>query len=353
MSYDIRKPMITESTERGQLLQIKSYLIQLVDQLNFALRALERGAGNASTTEGEPSLKLTAGLFSEIKSLIMKSSDIINAYYEKMEPKFGEKIEEHNTAEDSHADIRELIKKLTETLDTFEDGEDGVSPTVEVSKTGSVTTIAITDVNGTKTATINDGAKGDKGEKGDKGDTGLQGEQGIQGIQGEKGDKGETGNTGPQGPKGDTGETGPAGPAGATGATGPQGPKGDTGATGRQGPTGDAGAAASNGSNGASCTNSWNGTTLTVTSASGTSSANLKGDKGDTGATGATGAQGPKGDTGATGETGPQGPKGDTGATGAAGKTPVKGTDYYTAADKAEMVNMVLASLPTWNGGSY
>ena len=37
------------------------------------------------------------------------------------------------------------------------DGADGVSPTVEVSKTGGVTAIKITDVNGTKTATINDG----------------------------------------------------------------------------------------------------------------------------------------------------------------------------------------------------
>jgi hypothetical protein len=37
------------------------------------------------------------------------------------------------------------------------------------------------------------------------------------------------------------------------------------------------------GSNGVSATHSWNGTTLTITSASGTSSADLKGDKGDTG----------------------------------------------------------------------
>jgi hypothetical protein len=35
------------------------------------------------------------------------------------------------------------------------------------------------------------------------------------------------------------------------------------------------------------------------------------------------------------------------------GKTPVKGVDYYTAADKTEMVNAVLAALPVWNGGSY
>ena len=35
------------------------------------------------------------------------------------------------------------------------------------------------------------------------------------------------------------------------------------------------------------------------------------------------------------------------------GRTPVKGTDYFTADDKTEMVNLVLAALPTWNGGSY
>lgn len=43
-------------------------------------------------------------------------------------------------------------------------GNDGVSPTVAVSKSGKVTTISITDKNGTKTATINDGEDGDTGE---------------------------------------------------------------------------------------------------------------------------------------------------------------------------------------------
>ena len=35
------------------------------------------------------------------------------------------------------------------------------------------------------------------------------------------------------------------------------------------------------------------------------------------------------------------------------GKTPVKGTDYWTSADKTEMVTAVLAALPSWEGGSY
>lgn len=45
----------------------------------------------------------------------------------------------------------------------------------------------------------------------------------------------------PRGAKGDKGEQGPAGIQGPTGPQGPQGPKGETGATGSQGPKGDRG----------------------------------------------------------------------------------------------------------------
>lgn len=41
------------------------------------------------------------------------------------------------------------------------------------------------------------------------------------------------------------------------------------------------------------------------------------------------------------------------GATGAKGDTPVKGTDYFTAEDKAELVSDVLAALPNANGVSF
>lgn len=42
----------------------------------------------------------------------------------------------------------------------------------------------------------------------------------------------------------------------------------------------------------------------------------------------------------------PDGVPGRDGAPGKNGRTPVKGTDYYTEADKAEMVELVLAALP-------
>lgn len=47
------------------------------------------------------------------------------------------------------------------------------------------------------------------------------------------------------------------------------------------------------------------------------------------------------------------GARGDTGATGADGKTPVKGTDYWTVADKQEIVNDVIAALPDGTEVSY
>lgn len=62
---------------------------------------------------------------------------------------------------------------------------------------------------------------------------------------------------------------------------------------------------------------------------------------------------GPVGQTGAPGQQGAPGQKGDPGIQGPEGKTPVRGVDYYTEADKTEMVNLVLGAMPKWIGGSY
>lgn len=82
-----------------------------------------------------------------------------------------------------------------------------------------------------------------------------------------------------------------------------------------------------------------------------------KGDKGEPGADGAKGAPGetgPQGPTGPQGETGPQGPtgpqgekgpQGETGPQGPAGAAPVKGTDYFTEADKQELAAAAAAQV--------
>lgn len=129
--------------------------------------------------------------------------------------------------------------------------------------------------------------------------TDLSGAAGIQGPEGPAGPKGDTG---PQGEPGQDGAPGEPGAQGPQGEPGPQGEKGEKGDTGPQGPAG------------------------------------------ADGAQGPPGEQGPKGDTG---DTGPQGPAG------ADGKTPVKGVDYYTEADKEEMVQAVIAALPNGDEVSY
>ena len=92
--------------------------------------------------------------------------------------------------------------------------------------------------------------------------------------------------------------------------------RGPAGADGKDGKDGQPGA---DGKDGVSVTHSWNGTVLSITSAAGTSSSELKGEKGDSGADGAD------------------------------GYTPVKGTDYFTEADKQEIAEVAsaLVEVPT------
>ena len=134
-------------------------------------------------------------------------------------------------------------------------------------------------------------------------------------------------NNGPlQGAKGDKGDPGEQGPRGEPGETGPQGPTGPQGKTGPQGPTGPAGDNGAPGANGVTPTIGTNGNWYLGETDTGKPSRGEKGDKGD---------------------------KGDPGAQGPAGATPVKGTDYFTAEDKAALVQDVLAALPEWTGGNY
>ena len=91
MSYTFRLPNITATTPEGKMAQMQSFLYQTVEQLNWALNTLESGvaSGNAynqANKKGGSSSaeKDTATSFNEIKSLIIKSADIVNAYSENI-----------------------------------------------------------------------------------------------------------------------------------------------------------------------------------------------------------------------------------------------------------------------------
>ena len=90
---NIRLPNITAQTEREQLMQVKSYLHQLVGELNWALSSIESGsntevATKKGTTKTVTKEELTT-TFNELKSLIIKSAQTATAYAETAEERYN------------------------------------------------------------------------------------------------------------------------------------------------------------------------------------------------------------------------------------------------------------------------
>ena len=87
---DLRYPKITGTSETAQLMQMKSYLHQLVDQLNMALKDMDGGgaqtyaAAMRQAAEAYGEKNAPANTFNSIKSLIIKSADIVTAYYDEI-----------------------------------------------------------------------------------------------------------------------------------------------------------------------------------------------------------------------------------------------------------------------------
>lgn len=90
MSVNLRFPNITATTEAGQLQQIQSYMHQLVEQLNWALTSVDGEISKvvqtttASSSSSSSNSADAIATFNDIKALIIKSADIVNAYYDEI-----------------------------------------------------------------------------------------------------------------------------------------------------------------------------------------------------------------------------------------------------------------------------
>lgn len=103
MSVELRLPNISGATEREQLGQIRNYLYQLVEQLQWALSTVgssDQSYYGVATTprstipQASPRTVGTVD-FDAIKPLIIKSADIVNAYYEEINSRLvGEYVAE-------------------------------------------------------------------------------------------------------------------------------------------------------------------------------------------------------------------------------------------------------------------
>ena len=140
MAYNLRYPMITGASEREQLAQIKTYLYQFVDQLQWALNNIETVQTNYTVKASEQPYKKdeekgAKATFDALKPLIIKSADIVNAYYDEVSKRleglyvakstFGTYAEEtaHNISENSTSITRAFtnIQVVSSNVETISD----------------------------------------------------------------------------------------------------------------------------------------------------------------------------------------------------------------------------------------
>lgn len=119
MSFDIRLPNITASTEAGKLQQMQSFMYQLVEQLNWALNNID-SAVNTPTVKPSTAVSTASqddpiSNFNSIKGLIIKSADIVTAYYDKIDELL--KLSGEYTATSDFGTFKEETESLVSATD--------------------------------------------------------------------------------------------------------------------------------------------------------------------------------------------------------------------------------------------
>lgn len=143
MNVTIRLPNITATSDAEKLLQVQNYMYQLVTDLNWALNNIEFGSGaNEVTPEGNAAANAQkedpVASFNNIKALIIRSAEIVNAYAEVIERRlegkyvaasdFGTYTEE--TAQiisESSTDIEQLFSNIQQITTDIESVEHSIS----------------------------------------------------------------------------------------------------------------------------------------------------------------------------------------------------------------------------------
>ena len=119
---NIRLPNITAATEKEQLMQVKSYLHQLVQELNWALSSIEssnstattkKSTGNAVTKE-----ELTTS-YNDLKALIIKSASTVSAYAEAAEEIYNSRYVAQSDFGRYKEEATQQIQKNSTAIESF------------------------------------------------------------------------------------------------------------------------------------------------------------------------------------------------------------------------------------------
>lgn len=129
-TVDIRLPNIDGKTDREQLRQIRSYLYQTAQQLQYALGNISAYQGQTAEAiqkaygGGTAPSKGSAATFNSIKSLIIKSADIVDAYYEEINNRLESVYVAQSTfgtfAEETSQSITENADGITRAFDSIQ-----------------------------------------------------------------------------------------------------------------------------------------------------------------------------------------------------------------------------------------
>ena len=122
MSVNIRYPNISGFTEKEQIAQIKSYMHQLVEQLNYVLPTLgpkDEETETSATPTKKNSYEVQGGEISyyELRSLIIKEIEEIEDLFDKLSQKMQ--------SEYVRGDELDSIAKLTAEKISFTLDDDG------------------------------------------------------------------------------------------------------------------------------------------------------------------------------------------------------------------------------------
>ena len=144
MNIDIRLPNITAKDESGQIHQMRSYLHQLVEQLNWALNTVEsyQGGNTSAPVKYEASQGASQqdaeSTFNSIKALIIKSADIVKAYEDTIFTDFNGKYfadSDFGTyIEETSRKVEENSKGVTETYSNVQNLTSSVAGLVNESR---------------------------------------------------------------------------------------------------------------------------------------------------------------------------------------------------------------------------
>lgn len=118
-----RYPSITAKDMPGQLVQLKSYLIQLVNELNAQKTASDTGTA-VTLTGGTAAQKSQQASFDEMKSLIIKSAEVVtaigNMVTKQLEGQYVAQSEYGTFAQNTAASFAASDKQIAALLESVE-----------------------------------------------------------------------------------------------------------------------------------------------------------------------------------------------------------------------------------------